>query len=210
MATPGNTAFVSETSGDIWTPRCRMLWPALFEPERFRDDPPDKIQKHAITLLVPKGSNIEVLKKEAARVAGEKWNDPASMNLRSPFISVAGQPKLAEHAEDYPIMLRARSIDPPGVVGPDGKRVNDPSLVYGGRWCVVTLQAFAYETKGNRGVSFGLQNVQLLDHDEPLGSARVRAESEFQPVEISSGNADSAAPAAENGAAPESSDSLFS
>ncbi len=43
-------------------------------------------------------------------------------------------------------------------------------------------------------MSFGLQNVQMLEHDEPIGG-RARAESEFEQVdtvESSSGSKQSA------------------
>ena len=48
-----------------------------------------------------------------------------------------------------------------------------------------SIQAFAYETDGNKGVTFGLVNVQLLDNDEELviGGARVSAETEFENTE---------------------------
>ena len=44
-----------------------------------------------------------------------------------------------------------------------------------------------YDTNGNKGVSFGLQNVQILDNDEAWGGTRARAEDEFEPVESAAG-----------------------
>jgi Protein of unknown function (DUF2815) len=38
---------------------------------------------------------------------------------------------------------------------------------------------------GNRGVSFGLNNVQLLRDDESLGGNRRSADTEFEPVALS-------------------------
>lgn len=49
----------------------------------------------------------------------------------------------------------------------------------------MTIDAFGYEAEGNKGVSFGLKNIQLLDNDDELsiGGGRVSAESEFEAVE---------------------------
>jgi hypothetical protein len=40
------------------------------------------------------------------------------------------------------------------------------------------MNAYAYDVSGNRGVAFGLGNVQVLEKGEPLTS-RARAEDEF-------------------------------
>ena len=44
------------------------------------------------------------------------------------------------------------------------------------------MVAFTYDTKGNKGVSFGLNNVQKVKDDEPLGNFS-RAEDDFDEVE---------------------------
>lgn len=76
-------------------------------------------------------------------------------------------------------MVRANAnVDhPPAVVGPtkgaDGKFpvIVDQREVYGGRWGRATIDAFVYDRKDGRGVTFGLANVQLLKHDTKFGSA---------------------------------------
>ena len=58
----------------------------------------------------------------------------------------------------------------------------DPETVYPGRWCTVSLNCFAYDVNGNKGVSFGLNNIMLLNHDDSLGG-RMKAEDEFEAPE---------------------------
>lgn len=166
----------------------RMVWPAVFAPAKMRGQSEDQA-KHQITVLIPKTSNIDAAKKAAQEAAEDKFGKKSS-GIRSPFRKSEEKDKLAEVAEDFPIYITARSKDPVGVVGPNGKRVDDPEQVYSGRWCYVSMQAFGYDNNGNKGVSFGLQNVQLLDHDDPLnvGGGRVAAESEFDAVDGVSGN----------------------
>jgi hypothetical protein len=180
-----NVAYIHEKTGNLMTPKCRMAWSALLAASKMVGD--DGVAKHDITLLIPKGADIEVLKTAAAESATEKFGAKAkSMSLRHPFRKTAEKDQLAELAEDFPLYITCRSKDRPGVVGPNGKPVDDPEQIYPGRWVRASIQAFGYEKKGNKGVSFGLQNVQLLDHDDPLaiGGGRVSAEAEFDAVEV--------------------------
>lgn len=183
-----NKAIKHEKTGNLITPKGRIVWPALFTPSKMRGQSDDQA-KHQITILIPKDADISVLKTAAAEAAAEKF--PKVKNgIRSPFRKTEEKDNLADLAEDFPYFITARSKDKPGVVGPNGKRVEDPEQVYSGRWAKISIQAFGYDNSGNKGVSFGLVNVQLLDHDDPLavGGGRVAAESEFEAVEGVAGN----------------------
>ena len=172
----------------------RMVWPSVFTPSKMRGQGDDQA-KYQITLLIPKTSNIDVLKEAAKEAAESKFGKKGS-GIRSPFRKTEEKDKFveAEVADDFPVYITARKSAkdgiPPGVVGPNGKSTDDPAQLYSGRWCYVSVQAFGYENSGNKGVSFGLVNVQLLDHDDPLnvGGGRVAAESEFEAVEGVSGD----------------------
>lgn len=169
---------------NVITPKCRMVWPALFNPQKMRGQSDDQA-KFQISVLIPKDANIDLL-NEVAKEAREEKFGKAKATIRSPFRKTAEKDALADLADDFPTYITARSKDRPGVVGPNGKAVDDPEQVYSGRWCRVSVQAFGYDQSGNKGVSFGLQNVQLLDNDDPLavGGQRVAAESEFDAVEV--------------------------
>lgn len=53
---------------------------------------------------------------------------------------------------------------------------------YGGRWARLSANPYAWDTgKGVRGVSLGLNNVQLLSHDEPF-AGKPKAENDFDEV----------------------------
>jgi hypothetical protein len=74
------------------------------------------------------------------------------------------------------------------VVGPlrgaDGKfpAITDAREVYGGRWARATLDAFVYERKDGKGVSLGLANVQLAQHDNRFGAGSTKPEDDFDNV----------------------------
>lgn len=176
-------AYIHPKTGNLMTPKCRIVWPSLFVATAMKGQSQENA-KYQVTLLIPKDADIAVLKTAAAEAATEKF--PKVKNgLRSPFRKTEEKDNLAELAEDFPFYITARSKDRPGVVGPNGKPVDDPEQVYSGRWAKASIQAFAYDNSGNKGVSFGLQNVQLLDNDDPLavGGGRVSAEAEFEAVE---------------------------
>lgn len=197
-------------AGNIITPKVRLSFPVLFEPQPPPGNAAGK-KRFSVALLIPPGCNLDLLKQDASRAANEQWGDKIPGKLKSPFLDAAEYPY--EGYEAGWTLLRPTTLNRPGVVNAKGENVGDDgSEVYPGRWAVASLRAFAYDVSGNRGVSFGLQNIQLLDHDEPLGG-RARAEEEFAPVDIDAksgavdfGPAAAGAPAA---AAPQSVKQLF-
>ncbi len=133
------------------------------------------------SLLIPPTSNIDLLKTAAETCAKEKWGGKMPSKIKTPFLK----------AEDYEyegyepgwVLIRPSAITKPGIVDASGKNVDEERDIYPGRWAVISVRAFAYDVDGNRGVSFGLQNVQLLEHDSNI-AGRARAEDEFEAVDV--------------------------
>lgn len=177
MATDFTKARLSK-SGNLITPKARMSFPTLFTAKAAKGS--DK-EKYSLSLLIPPTADISLLIEAVKKVATEKWGEKLPAKLKSPFLK----------AEDYEyegyeagwVLVRCTSLQKPGLVDATGGNVDEEREAYPGRWCVASLRPFAYDNSGNRGVSFGLQNVQLLDHDEPIGG-RARAEDEFEPVDV--------------------------
>jgi hypothetical protein len=166
---------------NVITPKARMSFPHLFTAHSAAEGAKPKF---GVSLLIPADSDIQLLKDAAARVVKENWGDKVPKGLKSPFLK-AGDYESTAAFEGW-TLIRATAISKPGIVDPQNKGVTDESEVYPGRWCVASLRAFTYDTGTNKGVSFGLQNVQVLDHDEPL-NGRARAEDEFEPAGGESG-----------------------
>jgi hypothetical protein len=172
----------------------RLLWNSLFQPRKGKGG---KEGKYECNIAIPAEAKLKLL-QDAAVEAGRhgkygtvakafkdapagKW--PSS--VKNPFKKTSENDKLADIAAAFPTYIAARAKDRPGVVGPNGKAEGvEPSHVYPGRWVKVSLDAYDYDTDGNKGVTFGLGNVQLLQDDEELviGGGRVSAESEFEGV----------------------------
>ena len=176
-------------SGNLMTPKGRMLYPALFKPRAMKGETDPKKAKYQATLLFPVGCNFDAIRAAVKEEMEENVpaKQRATTKLRLPFLKTADQPRFAEYADDYPVMLRFNATLRPDVVTPKGDRAvtEDEAAdeVYSGRWARVTCRAFFYDhPTGGKGVSLGLQNVQLLDHADPMAGGRVRGTAEFEAV----------------------------
>lgn len=178
-------------SGNIRSPRGKLSYPYLFSPQpprRGEVQKPDAKPKYTTTLLLPPDVDLTIARNAVRDTAKEKFGDRLSDELfmkkfKLPFI------KAEEVMKDFNgwTVLRLSSVNKPGIVDHMGRAVTEPREVYAGRWAFVSINPFAYDREGNRGVSFGVVNVQLLEHDTPLAGSSVQPEKEFAAVEIEAG-----------------------
>jgi len=166
---------------------CRISFPQVFEPHS--DDATYDPGKYTMDLLIPPEVNIQALKDAAKAVAVEEWGDKLKdIKPVSPFKD-AGDKKYEGYIPGW-VNIKAKTNRKPGIVDdgirdPAGKYIvlkeDNGESVYGGRWAQVTLNAYAYRKGGKSpkdGVSFSLNNIRLLHHDDSF-SGRSRAEDEF-------------------------------
>lgn len=191
-------AWFNEGTGEYFTPKVRLVYPALLEPKanrKYPNNPP----KFSATLLVPKTADISVIlaavAKAAADLYGAQWKEKAaedpSLAVKLPVKKTENYDKLAEYAAEYPYMLRvsANAEYPPALFGPDKNPVNrerGASEVYGGRWAIAALNVWGPKPENknvNRFVSLGVQRVQLLDHDEQIATGRIGTAEGFDAIE---------------------------
>lgn len=171
----------------IVTPNFRLSFPALFTPTAFDNQEP----KYKITMLFPKGTDLSALHAMAKAAAAEKWPDPSKRpnNLRNPFRDGdVDKPDVAGYPGN--IFVGASSKMRPGVVDQNLQPILSEDDIYAGCWCRAQVTCFAYDKAGNRGVAFGLQNLQKVRDDEPF-SGRAPAETVFDalPTEPRQANA---------------------
>lgn len=167
----------------------RLLWNSLFQPRKGKGG---TVGKYECNVAIPSAASMKVLQDEVLAVGKEKFpkafKDAAGKwpsSVKNPLKKTADNDKLADIAEGFPVFVAARSKDRPGVAGPNGLVEGvEPAMAYAGRWVKMTVDVYGYDTDGNKGVTLGLGNVQLLQDDEELviGGGRVSAESEFEGV----------------------------
>ena len=78
--------------------------------------------------------------------------------------------------------MNANSATAPGVVDANRNDILDRSEVYSGCYGRASINFYAYNANGNRGIACGLNNLQKIRDGEPLGG-RASAESDFATVE---------------------------
>ena len=181
---PNEKQAIELLTGNLRTPKCRLSYVFVFEPNQ-KSKTKDGKPKYQCSALIPPGCDLTVLKAAAEACAKEKWGDSLkdkngnAIKPKSPFLD-AGEKMGGDFAGWT--LIRLSSVQRPGLINPDGKTQPEPQDVYSGRWAYISCNPGSYDVDGNKGVSFFLNNIQLLDHDEPL-SGRPRPESEFAAVE---------------------------
>ena len=171
-------------SETIITPEARLSYPQLWEPQKA---PGAAEAKYGCTLIFNTKSDLSKLKAAAIAAAREKWGDKADDMVRKglakmPFLK-GDDPKFLDKAGygDGTVFIRPTSKEKPGVVNRRVEPILDKAEIYPGCYVLASVRAFAYDTNGNRGVSFGLQNVQKVRDGDPLGG-RSRPTDDFTPM----------------------------
>lgn len=167
------------------TPVGRVSYPSVFKPTKMEGSTGEP--KYELTLLFPKSDEeaLAPLKRAIAAVRAEKWGPDKSKwpaNLRSPFRDGdRDKPNNPEYAGM--IFIRMTSQNRPGLVDAAVQPIIDQSQFYPGCYAKAEVNAFAYDKAGNRGMSFGMNNIQKVKDGEPLGGAARPAQEVFEPVE---------------------------
>lgn len=169
----------TDTSKNVKTPVFRVSFPEVFRARAMEEG---KEPKYSITMLFPKGTDLSALQAACKAVIVERFGaDQAKWpkGLRSPFRD-QGE-KEYEGYEAGAMFIRATSKQKPGLVDAQVKPIEDESAFYPGCFAMATIRPFYYDQKGNKGIAFGLGNIQKVRDGEPLGG-RTRPENDFEPV----------------------------
>lgn len=166
----------------IITGKVRFSYVNIFKSRAFQAG---QDAKYSICLLIPKEDKATIKKIRAAIDAAvqdgiaSKWGGKKPGNLKLPLRD--GDAERADEAPEYEGMyfLNCNSNQKPGIVDKDLNEILDPDEVYSGCWGRASINFFPFNTNGNKGVGVGLNNIQKLKDDEPLGAARASAESDF-------------------------------
>jgi len=171
------------------TPVGTLSFPALFEARKVDPTDETEVPKFSASIIFDEEAQATPLyaaMKEAALAAAIAEFGPdapellQSGKLNWPFI--AGP---SASAPEGTTVIRIRSKNRPGVVSliPDPTTgrpmaITDANELYAGAQVRASVGAFAYNMPINKGVSFGLNNVQKVGDGERL-DGRVAASDEF-------------------------------
>lgn len=80
------------------------------------------------------------------------------------------------YANSY--FINANSAAAPGIVDADRQPIIDRSEVYSGVYGRASINFYAFNSNGNKGIACGLNNLQKMKDGEALGG-KSRAEDDF-------------------------------
>ena len=147
-------------------------------------------------ILIPKTdkATVKAIQEASKAVQVKKWGAKLPANVRNPLrdgdteTKEDGSPMPEEYKNHF--WLNIKSDVRPGVVDGQLQAIIDPNDFRSGDYGRVSINAFAYDAKGNKGVSFYWNNCQMLERGDALGG-RARAEDEFASVDNDSNDVDS-------------------
>lgn len=173
---------------NIITPEFRGAFVSVFKASGMKDKP-DSVKKYSVRAVFLPNADLSAMKQQAQTAAQEKWGSNVPKTLRSPFRrnEELDNPVIGVPDDAIVMTFSANEDRRPGVVDANLQDIIDEAECYSGAWYRAQVRAFAYEKSGNKGVSFGLQNLQKLRDGEPLGG-RMPASKAFDEVPSEGGS----------------------
>lgn len=139
--------------------------------------------KYSVSVLIPKDDVATINKINAAidaaidegiaRFGGKK---PNKATLKLPLRD--GDLERDDEVYKGHYFINANSVSAPQIVDANLNQILDRNEVYSGCYGRVSLNFYAFNTNGNKGVACGLGNIQKLRDGEPLGG-RSSAKDDF-------------------------------
>lgn len=166
----------------ITTGKVRASFVHIFQPHAA---PGSTDARYSVTLLIPKNDSVTLnavyAEIEQAKQAGVQkvFGGVMPPVINTPIYDGDGVrpngepfgPECRGH-----MVLRASSREQPSVVDLNVQPVLNPADVYSGCYIRASIDLFAYNQSGNRGIGCGLNAVQKIADGEPLTSRVTAAE----------------------------------
>ncbi len=169
---------------NLLTPKFRVSYAKVFRPEKNNLSGE---MEYSLVAVFPKGSDLTVLTAAVKAAAEEKFGADKTKwpkLLRSPIRKNEEKEKEGKLPDGYEaggFFIGLKSKQRPGLVDANLQAMIDETGFYSGCFARAQVRPYGYDQKGNKGVAFGLQNLQKMGDGDPL-SGRQRAEDAFEPV----------------------------
>ena len=178
---------MAKTATQVVTGVVRLSYLNVFKPRAAAEG---QDEKYSACLLIPKTDKetVRAIRAacEAARLGSAAlYGGKVPEKLKLPIHDGDGEmPNGGEYGPECKGMyvINASSKQQPGLVDKRLNPILDSTELYSGAWGRVDVNFYAYNVNGNRGIACGLNNIQKIRDDEPLGG-RARAQDVFGVVE---------------------------
>ena len=171
----------------ITGPATRWSYANVWDPKSINGGAP----KYSVSLIIPKSDTKTVEKIQAAiqaayeegqsKLKGNGKSVPALSVLKTPLRDGdMERPDDPAYADSY--FINANSATAPGIVDADRNPIMERSEVYSGVYGRASINLYAFNSNGNKGIACGLNNLQKIRDGEPHGG-KSRAEDDFETDE---------------------------
>ena len=161
----------------------RWSYVNAWEPKSINGGTP----KFSVSLIIPKSDTKTVAKIKAAieaaykegeaKLKGNSRTVPALSAIKTPLRDGdVERPDDPAYANSY--FMNANSNTAPGIVDADCQPILDRSEVYSGVYGRASVNFYAFNSNGNRGIACSLNNLQKIRDGEHLGG-KSSAEDDF-------------------------------
>ena len=167
--------------------KTRWSYANVWEPKSINGGAP----KYSVSLIIPKSDTKTVTAvKNAIQAAYDEGQSKLKGNSKSvPALSAIKNPLRdgdAERPDDEAYkdsyFINANSATAPGIVDAARQPILERSEVYSGVYGRASINFYAFNSNGNKGIACGLNNLQKISDGEPLGG-KTRAEDDFADEE---------------------------
>lgn len=167
----------------ITGPETRWSYANVWEPKAINGGTP----KYSVSLIIPKSDTRTIAKIKAtieaayregeAKLKGNGKTVPSLSAIKTPLRDGdTERPDDPAYANSY--FINANSATAPGIVDADLQPILERSEVYSGVYGRASINFYAFNSNGNKGIACGLNNLQKIREGEPLGG-KSRAEDDF-------------------------------
>ena len=166
-------------------PETRLSYCHVWEPKAINGSEP----KYSVSLIIPKTDTKTISAIQAAiKAAYEEGLSKLKGNGKTaPALSILKQPLRdgdAERPDDEAYagcyFLNANSKNQPQVVDTAVQPILEQSELYSGCYARVSVNFYAFNSNGNKGIACGLGNIQKIRDGERLGGGPTSATEDFE------------------------------
>lgn len=182
----------TETTNDtrVKTGVVRLSYANLFIPKAGMNG---EEKKYSTAILIPKTDKKTVREInsaiEAAKEAGKsKWGGKIPATLKTPLRD-GDEEKPEDEAYAGHYFMNCTANRKPGIINRKGQEITDEDEVYSGCFAKVSINLFAFNTKGNKGIGAGLQNVLKWEDGEAFAGGTSAKEDFKDLIEADSSDA---------------------
>lgn len=153
----------------VVTGKVRFSYAHVFEPSSMSEG---GTKKYSVSIIIDKDdeetlAKVEKAVKEAAENGKAKFGGKIPRNLKKPLRD-GDEERPDDEAYQNSFFLAANSARKPSIVDKNLDQIMDPEEFYSGCYGRASVNFYAFNTQGNKGIAAGLQNLQKLEDGDRL------------------------------------------